>query len=177
MSKELLFFLFGLFMTIPLSIAGNVLTRKYDDVMAKRSISVRGKRLETLTKEFQHVRKLAKSPTHLAFDMYFETIRSITLLTLLVLVMVGSSLLLLVAFMWQQNMSFLQAMAVFFVALVFALVSFILFNYLIRANAVTDKLLKYDEYEEKVFTQIEKLGGNVEELLKEDETATQEKTT
>lgn len=163
-------FLLGLVFAIPLSILGNVLTPKYLDYMAKRSISVKGKRLKTLVKEYQSLKKLAKNPTQLAVDMYFEIVRSITLLAIIGLLILCTSLFSQSYAIPQDEsaspLSVKDLLSVMNVLIVTLFGGTVLT--LMNLGTKTLNLVRFHDYESSVLLQIEKLGGNVNELLGEE---------
>ena len=80
-------FLLGLLLAIPLSILGNVLTRKYDDIIAKRSISVRGKKLKTLVEEYKVIKFRFDNPSLQTLIAQREIVEGIFFLIFDVLIM------------------------------------------------------------------------------------------
>ena len=166
MSRELLFFLLGLLLTIPLSIAGNILTRKYDDVRAKRSFVVREKKLKTLIKDYSFIKSLKDDQSYAIFTVFRWVISSLFYLALLVGLVWSSILVLLIASLSRGKTDLIVAI----VALAITVLWFVVL--MRRTNIYVDYLAKFSYfsgYQRKVFEQIQKLGGNPEDLDKEEE--------
>jgi hypothetical protein len=169
MSRDLLFFLLGTLFIIPFGIATNILTPKYLDFMGKRSLSARGKRLQTLIKEFKEVQDYERDKNRLilvALRRIALSLSSIASLILLFgifsLVGVGDA-----SPSGQTGESLtpnIRILGIGCVALAFAIT-----YSLTKVTETLYRVINFKSYQQSVFTRIKELGGNVEELLKEDE--------
>jgi hypothetical protein len=165
MSTELLLFFLGLLFAIPLSIAGNMLTRKYDDIRARRDITVREKKLRTLIKEYSFIKVLKNDQSYAIITMFGWVLRSLFYFALLV-GLIWSSIIVLLTTSLSRSKTDLIITIISMVVTVFWFVVVMR-----RTNVYLDYLSKFSyfaDYRRKVFEQVEKLGGKVEELLQED---------
>jgi ABC-type multidrug transport system fused ATPase/permease subunit len=165
MSRDLWLFFLGLLLAIPLSIAANVLTRKYDDIRAKRDINVREKKLRSLIKEYSFIKGLKNDQSYAIFTVFRWVMRSLFYLALLVGLVWTSIVVLMMA-------SLSRSKADLFITIMSMVVTVFWFVVLIRrANLYMEYLSKFSYfsgYQRKVFEQVEKLGRNVEELKAND---------
>jgi hypothetical protein len=167
MSEALLYFLLGLVFVIPLNIISNIFNRKYDDAMAKRSVAVKEQQLKELKREYAFIKSLKD-------DQFYAAVTIARWIVALSGTIVG-----LVTIFWALTLFAIYLPSAFPVLsssswIAIVIIAMTVFVYLFiwrrleRYSGYLKNLAYFALYRRRVFEQVEKLGGNVEELEEKD---------
>jgi hypothetical protein len=166
--QDWIIFLLGLVLAIPLSIFGNVLTRKYDEIISKRAISVRGQKLNALVNEYKDIRLLVSDQSRLILTASLWIMAGLSSLFIVSLAFWSSSLIVVAIFSRGEKTSLLARILAIVLVYLVGLVMTYFFRRLQKRWRSLIRAIYFNQYRANVIEQIKKLGGNPEDLDKEE---------